>query len=581
MSNQFDKSKLPSRYVTLGQERAPHRSQLRSMGFTDKDIAKPFIAIGSAFNEMAPCNLNLFKQAESVKNGVYSSGGIARIFNTISVTDVQAEGNPGMRASLPSREVIADSIELVMRGHNYDGLVLIGSCDKTNPAMLMAMLRLNVPSVFLYGGTMLPGKWRGQAVTMQDVFEGVGANAKGDMSDEDLRELECVACPSAGTCAGMFTANSMGAISEALGIAVTGSFAAPAPYDSRKAYAEKVGEAVMNMLKLNIRPRDVITCKSLENAAAIVAATGASTNTTLHLPAIAHEAGIDFNLSHIKEIFKRTPLIASLKPGGKYPAKALYDIGGIAVVLKQLLDGGFLHGDCMTVTGKSLAENIENAALPKNQDVVVSIKKPLSHTGGLSILHGSFAPDGAVLKTVGVNTRQFKGKALVFDREEAAFTAVTEGKVKAGDAVIVRYEGPKGGPGMREMLATTSALFGAGLGDSVALITDGRFSGATRGLSIGHVCPEAADGGPIALVKDGDEITIDVDAGTIDLHVSEDELLKRKKSFKPLTHEYTSGAIWRYCQHVGSAHQGAVTNPGANGETNVYGNELQAGYNDV
>jgi dihydroxy-acid dehydratase len=566
----FDKSRLPSRHVTVGPERAPHRSYLYAMGLTDEQIAQPLVGVATTWNEAAPCNITLSRQAQAAKKGVAAAHGTPREFTTITVTDGIAMGHAGMKSSLVSREVIADSIELTMRGHCYDALVGFAGCDKSLPGVMMAMVRLNVPAVFMYGGSILPGRFRGKDVTVQDVFEAVGQHSAGNMSDADLHELECVACPSSGSCGGQFTANTMACVSEAMGIALPGSAGAPAPYDSRDAYAEASGEAVMNLLRLNLRPRDIVTRKALENAAAVVAASGGSTNAGLHLPAIAHEAGIEFDLHDVAEIFKKTPYIADLKPGGKYVAKDLFEMGGVQMIMRALLDGGFLHGDCITVTGKTIAENLEGVTLPKNQDVVRPTSAPITKTGGVVGLKGNLAPEGAIVKVAGMSELQFRGPARCFDREEDAFECVEKRQYKEGDVFVIRYEGPKGGPGMREMLATTAALYGQGTGGKVALITDGRFSGATRGFCIGHVGPEAAVGGPIALLRDGDIIAIDAAKGTLEVELSEAELAERKKSWKPRRHEYQSGTLWKYAQTVGSAEKGAVTHPGAQAETHVY-----------
>jgi dihydroxy-acid dehydratase len=565
-----DKSKLPSRHVTEGPERAPHRSYLYAMGLTDEQIHQPLIAVATTWNEAAPCNIALARQAQSAKKGVAARGGTPREFTTITVTDGMAMGHAGMKSSLVSREVIADSIELTMRGHCYDALVGLAGCDKSLPGVMMAMLRLNVPAVFMYGGSILPGRFRGRDVTVQDLFEAVGAHSAGKMSTEDLHELECVACPSSGSCGGQFTANTMACVSEAIGLALPGSAGAPAPYDSRDAFAESSGEAVMSLLRRRIRPRDIATRKAFENAAMVVAASGGSTNGALHLPAMAHEAGIDFDLHAVAEIFKRTPYIASLKPSGKYVAKDLYEVGGVPVLMKALLDGGFLHGDCLTVTGKTVAENLRDVVVPKNQDVVRPTGDPLSPTGGVVGLMGNLAPQGAIVKVAGMTKLQFRGPARVFEREEDCFAAVEQRDYKAGEVLVIRNEGPRGGPGMREMLATTAAIYGQGMGDKVALITDGRFSGATRGFCIGHVGPEAAVGGPIGLLRDGDIIAIDAEKGTISVELSEAELAQRKKQWKPRRHDFQSGALWRYAQTVGDAEKGAVTHPGARAETHVY-----------
>jgi dihydroxy-acid dehydratase len=565
-----EKSQLPSRHVTIGPERAPHRSYLYAMGLTDEQIAQPLVGVVTTWNEAAPCNIALARQAQAAKKGVAAAGGTPREFTTITVTDGIAMGHAGMKSSLVSREVIADSVELTMRGHCYDAMVGFAGCDKSLPGLMMAMVRLNVPAVFVYGGSILPGKFRGKDVTVGDVFEAVGAHSAGTMTAAELHELECVACPSAGSCGGQFTANTMACVSEAIGLALPGSAGPPAPYDSRDIYAEKSGEAVMELLRRRIRPRDIVTRKALENAAMVVAASGGSTNGALHLPAIAHEAGIDFDLHAVAEIFKRTPYIADLKPGGRYVAKDLFDIGGVPVLMRALLDGGYLHGDCITVTGKTIAENLKDVRLPKKQDVVRPTSAPLSPTGGVVGLRGNLAPQGAIVKVAGMHDLRFRGPARCFDREEDAFAAVDKRQYKEGDVLVIRYEGPRGGPGMREMLSTTAALTGQGMGHKVALITDGRFSGATRGFCIGHIGPEAAVGGPIALLRDGDIIRIDADAGTIEVELSDAELAERRKAWKPRRHDYQSGALWKYAQTVGDAEKGAVTHPGAKAETHVY-----------
>ncbi|ESQ77127.1 dihydroxy-acid dehydratase [Asticcacaulis sp. AC402] len=540
------------------------------MGLSGQEIAQPFVGVVTTWNEAAPCNITLSRQAQAAKRGVTAAGGTPREFTTITVTDGIAMGHAGMKASLVSREVIADSVELSVRGHCYDALVGLAGCDKTLPGLMMAMLRLNVPSVFLYGGSILPGRYRGKDVTVLDVFEAVGAHAAGTISDADLAELETVACPSAGSCGGQYTANSMAYVSEAIGLALPGSAGTPAPYESRDRYAEAAGRTVMELLRSGIRPRDIVTRKSLENAAAVVAATGGSTNAALHLPAMAHEAGIDFDLFDVAEVFKRTPLIADLKPGGRYLAKDVYDIGGVPVVLKALLDGGFLHGDCLTVTGRTLAENLSEVRIPDDQTVVFATTRAISPTGGLTGLSGNLAPDGAIVKIAGLHRLTFSGPARVFDREEDAFAAVMARRYAAGDVIVIRYEGPRGGPGMREMLATTSAIYGQGMGEQVAMITDGRFSGATRGLCIGHVGPEAATGGPIALIQDGDIIDIDAEAGSLSIRLDETTLAARRAKWSPRRHGFQSGTIWKYAQTVGSARHGAVTHPGAAAEDHVY-----------
>jgi dihydroxy-acid dehydratase len=566
----FDKTKLPSRHVSVGPERAPHRSYYYAMGMTEEEIAQPFIGVATCWNEAAPCNIALSRQAQAVKLGVKAMGGTPREFCTITVTDGIAMGHQGMKSSLASRDLIADSVELTMRGHCYDALVGLAGCDKSLPGMMMSMVRLNVPSVFIYGGSILPGRFRGNDVTVQDVFEAVGQHSAGNMSDDDLHALECVACPSAGSCGGQFTANTMACVSEAIGLALPGSSGAPAPYESRDALCELSGQAVMNALAKGIRPRDIVTRKALENAATLVAASGGSTNAGLHLPAIAAEAGIDFDLHDVAEIFKRTPYIADLKPGGKYVAKDLYEIGGVQVILKALLEGGFLHGDCMTVNGKTIGENLEKVEFPTDQTIVRPTSNPITKTGGVVGLRGNLAPEGAIVKVAGMTNLKFTGPALVFDCEEDAFAAVEKRQYEEGCVFVIRYEGPKGGPGMREMLATTAALYGQGVGDKVALITDGRFSGATRGFCIGHVGPEAAVGGPIGLLKNGDMITIDAEAGTIEVDLSDDELAARRKEWTPRENDFQSGALWKYAQTVGSAEKGALTHPGAKKEKVTY-----------
>jgi dihydroxy-acid dehydratase len=510
------------------------------------------------------------RQAQAAKKGVNEAGGTPREFCTITVTDGIAMGHQGMKSSLVSREVIADSIELTMRGHCYDALVGIAGCDKSLPGTMMAMLRLNVPSVFMYGGSILPGKFKGKDVTVVDVFEAVGEHSAGKMSDEDLHALECVACPGAGACGGQFTANTMACVSEAIGIALPGSAGAPAPDTNRDQFAVASGKAVMRLLADGIRPRDIVTRKALENAATIVAATGGSTNAALHLPAIAHEAGIEFDLFDVAAIFKRTPYIADLKPGGKYVAKDVFEIGGVPQIMRTLLDGGYLNEDCITVTGKTIRQNLANVKFNTEQKVVYPVSNPISPTGGVVGLKGTLAPDGAIVKVAGMKHLQFKGPARCFDCEEDAFAAVEEGRIKDGEVIVIRYEGPKGGPGMREMLSTTAALYGRGMGEKVALITDGRFSGGTRGLCIGHVGPEAAVGGPIALIKDGDTINIDAEKGTLNLEVSESELARRRKSWKAPRNAYQSGALKKYADQVGPARLGAVTHPGAKAEVTCY-----------
>ncbi len=565
-----NKDRLPSRYVTEGPARAPHRSYLYAMGLTKEEIHQPLVGVASCWNEAAPCNISLMRQAQVVKKGVAAAGGTPREFCTITVTDGIAMGHQGMKASLASRDLIADSVELTMRGHAYDALVGLAGCDKSLPGMMMAMVRLNVPSVFIYGGSILPGNFRGKQVTVQDIFEAVGMHSVGKMSDDDLDEIEQVACPSAGSCGAQFTANTMATVAEAIGLALPYSCGAPAPYEVRDRFNRASGEIVMELLARNIRPRDIVTRKALENAATVVAASGGSTNAGLHLPAIAHECGIEFDLFDVAEIFKKTPYIADLKPGGRYVAKDMFEAGGIPLLMKTLLENGFLHGDCMTVTGRTMAENMEKVAWNADQDVVRPADKPITVTGGVVGLRGNLAPDGAIVKVAGMSNLTFTGPARCFDSEEACFEAVSKRQYETGEVLVIRYEGPKGGPGMREMLSTTAALYGQGMGDKVALITDGRFSGATRGFCIGHVGPEAAVGGPIGLLRDGDVITIDAVAGTIDVALSEAELEARRAAWTPRETNFGSGAIWKYAQQVGPARGGAVTHPGGAAEKHTY-----------
>jgi dihydroxy-acid dehydratase len=565
----WDKSRLPSRHVTEGPSRAPHRSYYYAMGLGTQDIAKPFVGVASCWNQAAPCNTALMRQANAAAEGVKAAGATPREFCTITVTDGIAMGHEGMRSSLVSREVIADSVELTMRGHGYDALVGVAGCDKSLPGMMMAMLRLNVPSVFLYGGSILPGRWHGRDVTVQDVFEGVGQHSAGAMSLQDLTDLERHACPGDGACGGQYTANTMAGVSEAIGLALPLSSALPAPYLSRDEYARASGEAVVRLIEQNLRPRDICTREAFENAAVVVAATGGSTNGALHLPAMAHECGIEFTLRDVAMIAARTPYIADLKPGGTYVAKDMGEAGGIPMLLRTLLDAGLIHGDCMTVTGKTLRENLETV-IWREQKVIRPASNPLSPTGGVVGLWGSLAPEGAIVKVAGLKHTKHRGPARVFDGEEACFAAVERRDYKAGDVLVIRYEGPRGGPGMREMLSTTAALYGQGQSDTLALITDGRFSGATRGLCIGHVGPEAQVGGPIALVQDGDIISIDAEAGTIELEVDPITLEHRARAWCPRETNYGSGAIWKFAQGVGPAHLGAVTHPGQKGESHVY-----------
>ncbi|GLK71240.1 dihydroxy-acid dehydratase [Ancylobacter dichloromethanicus] len=566
----IDKRNLPSRHVTEGPSRAPHRSYLYAMGLTREQIHQPLVGVASCWNEAAPCNISLMRQAQAVKKGVAAASGTPREFCTITVTDGIAMGHDGMKASLASREVIADSVELTIRGHAYDALVGLAGCDKSLPGMMMAMLRLNVPSIFIYGGSILPGSFRGQPVTVQDMFEAVGKHSVGLMSDDDLDELEQVACPSAGACGAQFTANTMATVSEAIGLALPYSAGAPAPYEIRDRFCMAAGEQIMDLVARNIRPRDIVTLKALENAATVVAASGGSTNAALHLPAMAHEVGIKFDLFDVAAIFRRTPYIADLKPGGRYVAKDMFEAGGIPLLMKTLLEHGFLHGDCLTVTGRTMAENLASVKWNPHQDVVRPANDPITVTGGVVGLQGNLAPEGAIVKVAGLKNQKFTGPARCFDGEEACFEAVTHRAYEEGEVLVIRYEGPKGGPGMREMLSTTAALYGQGAGDKVALITDGRFSGATRGFCIGHVGPEAAVGGPIGLIRDGDIITIDAIEGTLDVALSDEELAARRAEWKPRPSPVGSGAIWKFAQAVGPARDGAVTHPGGAAETACY-----------
>ena len=570
MPNQFDKSKLPSRHVSVGPERAPHRSYYYAMGLTAEEIARPFVGVVSAGNDSAPCNTTLDAQADIARKGVEQGGGMPRRFNTITVTDGIAMGHQGMKASLVSREVIADSVELSVRGHCYDALVGFAGCDKSLPGIMMAMLRLNVPSIFVYGGSILPGRYHDKDVTVKDVFEIVGKYAAGACPLSELEELERVACPGHGACGGQYTANTMACVGEAIGLSLPNSNMAPAPYSTRDQIAHAAGVQVMDLLAKNIRPRDICTHEAFVNAARIVAATGGSTNAALHLPAMAHEAGIAFDLFDVAEAFKTTPYMADLQPGGQFVARDMYDAGGVYMLMKSLLAEGLLYGDCMTVTGKTLGENIDEITWNPNQKVIYPATAPITPTGGVVGLRGTLAPDGAIVKVAGMDRLTFTGPAQVFDCEEDCFAAVEAREIREGSVIVIRYEGPKGGPGMREMLSTTAALYGQGMGEKVALITDGRFSGATRGFCIGHVGPEAAECGPIALVEDGDEIMIDAETGVIDLNVPADVLAERRKHWAPRSTDYGSGAIWRYAQNVGPAYKGAVTHPGGSAETHVF-----------
>ncbi|WP_438992242.1 dihydroxy-acid dehydratase [Lentibacter sp.] len=579
----FDKAKLPSRHVTEGPSKAPHRSFYHAMGMTEEEIHQPLVGVATCWNEAAPCNISLNRQAQAAKAGVREAHGSPREFTTITVTDGIAMGHEGMRSSLASREAIADTVELTMRGHCYDALVGLAGCDKSLPGMMMAMVRLNVPSVFVYGGSILPGRaptdagipddLAGRDLTVQDMFEAVGRHQAGTLSSEALAVLERVACPSAGACGGQFTANTMACVSEAIGLALLNSSGAPAPYESRDQYAAASGEAVMMLLEKNIRARDVVTRKSLENAARVVACTGGSTNAGLHLPAIAHEAGIEFYLEDVCDIFRDTPYFVDLKPGGNYVAKDLYEAGGVPVVMKELRKAGLLHEDCMTSAGVTLGEALDTIKGEADGRVIYPIETPITTTGGVVGLKGNIAPEGAIVKVAGIAPEHqvFTGPARVFECEEDAFEAVQNRAYEEGEVLVIRNEGPAGGPGMREMLATTAALSGQGMGKKVALITDGRFSGATRGFCVGHVGPEAAHGGPIALLATGDIITIDAVKGELSVDVSDAELATRKANWAgPRETIYASGAVWKFAQLVGATYKGAVTHPGAQAEKHVY-----------
>ena len=568
-----DKSHLPSRHVSIGPSRAPHRSYYYAMGMSDEEIKQPFVAVATCWNEAAPCNISLSRQAQAVKLGVKSAQGTPREFTTITVTDGIAMGHEGMKSSLVSREAIADTVELTVRGHCYDALVGLAGCDKSLPGMMMAMVRLNVPSVFVYGGSILPGRLNGRDVTVQDVFEAVGEHQAGAISDEELEVLERVACPSAGACGGQFTANTMACVSEAIGLALPNSTGAPAPYESRDRFCEASGAAVMKLIEKNIRARDIVTRKSLENAARVVACTGGSTNAGLHLPAIAHEAGIDFDLMDVCEIFRDTPYFVDLKPGGRFVAKDLYEVGGVPVVMKELRKAGLFHEDCLVVTGRTIGEELDLIKREVDGKVIHPVTAPLSKTGGVVGLQGNLAPDGAIVKVAGIPDDQirFQGPARVFECEEDAFEAVKARDYKEGEVIVIRNEGPAGGPGMREMLSTTAAISGQGMGKKVALITDGRFSGATRGFCVGHIGPEAAHCGPIALLRDGDLITIDASKGIIEVDLSDEELASRRSEWKGARETiYASGSLWKYARLVGSSRNGAVTHPGGKAEKHIY-----------
>src|SRR5919109_1286738 len=570
----YNMKNLRSRKTIDGPSRAPHRAMYKAMGLDDENLNRPIVGVSSTCNEATPCNIHLGKLAQYAKEGLKDVSCTPREFTAISVSDVISMGHQGMKASLVSREIIADSIELMIMAHQYDGIVGIAGCDKSLPGTLMAMARLNLPAIFVYGGTILPGDWNGKQVTVQDVFEAVGTYEKGELSLQELTSLENVACPSAGSCAGMYTANTMASIGEAIGMSLPGSASPPAESDRRNRMCFESGRAIMNLLENGIRPKDIMTFEAFENSIAIVNAIGGSTNAVLHLLAIGREAGIKLELKDFEKIRKRTPHIADLRPGGMYVMLDLDKIGGIPVVLNSLLKNGLIHGDTMTITGKTMRQNLESIIIKSDklsslnhrelqqQKIIRPINNPIHKEGTLKILKGSLAPDGAVVKIANIESTRFIGKTRVFESEEQAFDAISKGKkVNEGNAVVIRYECPKGGPGMREMLSVTAALIGQGLGEKVALVTDGRFSGATRGLMIGHVTPEAMVGGPIAFVKDNDEITIDITKGIIDLNVSKLELNKRKKKWKPISPHHTRGVLAKYASLVGSASQGAITIP--------------------
>jgi len=561
MANKPGDMKPRSKDVTEGFERAPARSMLRAVGMKDEDFKKPQIGIASSWNEITPCNMSLRRLAEKAKAGVFAAGGFPMTFNTISVSDGISMGHEGMRASLVSREIIADSVECVMHAERLDGSVTLAGCDKSLPGMLMAAARLDLANVFVYNGSIMPGNLNGKDLTIQDVFEGVGACALGKITESELEEIERAACPGEGACGGMFTANTMSSVAEALGMALPGSASAPAIDSRRDADAYAAGEAVVNLIRLGITARDIMTKKAFENAITVVMALGGSTNAVLHLLAIANEANVDLNIDDYNRIGDKTPHLADVKPFGRYVMNDLDKIGGVPVVMKALLDAGLIHGDELTVTGKTVAENLKEINPPDPDGKIIhAVNNPIHKTGGLVILKGSLAPEGAVIKAASIESPIFEGTAKVFDDEKFAMDAVTHGKIVKGDVVVIRYEGPKGGPGMREMLAVTAAIKGAGLGKDVMLITDGRFSGATAGFCIGHVAPEATDGGPIALAQTGDKIRLDLEARKLDLLVDDAELAKRRASWKPAEPRYTTGILGKYAKLVGSSAKGAVCN---------------------
>lgn len=555
---------LRSRNTISGPARAPHRAMYKAMGLNDLDLSRPLVAVCSTCNESTPCNIHLGKLAQLTKKGVSEAGCTPREFTTIAVSDGIAMGHEGMKASLVSREIIADSIEIMMIAHQYDAIIGIAGCDKSLPGTLMGMARVNMPAIFLYGGTILPGRWNNCDVTIQDVYEAVGAYEVGKLSMQQLTDLENVACPSAGSCGGMYTANTMASVSEALGISLPGSASSPAESENRRNISEKTGKSISRLIENNIRPRDILSFEAFENAISIVNAIGGSTNAVLHLMAIANELGIKLQIKDFERIRKRTPHIADMRPGGKYVMADLDRIGGIQVVLRKLLSLGVLNGNTLTVTGETMRENISLLRVPPDGNaarIVKTVGQPLNTEGTLKILTGSLAPEGAVIKIADLKDMKFRGKAKVFNSEEAAFVAISDRKINPGDVLVIRYEGPKGGPGMREMLSATAALVGQGISDRVVMVTDGRFSGATRGPMIGHVSPEAMVGGPICLVKNGDLISIDVKQGKLDLVISRSEIEERKKKWKPIRPRYKRGALAKYASLVGSASEGAITRP--------------------
>ena len=552
---------ISSRNVVEGTARAPHRAMYKAMGLSDEDLAKPFIGVCHTGNEATPCNIHLPSLAQKAKQGVKDAGATPREFSTIAVSDGIAMGHEGMKSSLISREVIADSIELMVRAHQYDALVGIAGCDKSLPGTMMAMARLNITSVFVYGGTIMPGMLDGKELTVVDVYEAVGSYDAGKISLEELKNIEDNACPNAGSCGGMFTANTMASISEAIGIALPGSASPPAEDARREDIVYETGKACGRLIELGIKPSDIFTIDAFENAITMLNAVGGSTNGILHLLALANEAKIKLSYDDFERIRKRTPHLADMKPGGEYVMNSLDKVGGIPLIMKKLLDNNLIHGDALTVTGKTIKDNLQNVKISAEQKIVRSIENPLHNVGTAVILKGTLAPDGAVIKTAGMEMTKFTGKAKVFDSEETAFDSVAKGEIDEGDVLVIRYEGPKGGPGMREMLATTAAIVGQGLGKKVAMVTDGRFSGGTRGFMVGHVAPEAFVGGPIALVKNGDEISINIEDNSINLQVSKDELEKRSKEWRMPKPNYESGALSKYAFLVGSAADGATTDP--------------------